>query len=213
MVCPPTPAFVCAYIRGCIHPYEDAQTESTHVHHGCVQAKDGSFALVLAAFEGHVEVMRLLLQNGAWVEKALPDGSTALMIAVQVRGCGCRNSWIGLCHVLDALNTLIVSSSYPHEYGHFSFCIPLNFQQKHIDLVRLLLVDYQADIALQVTTTHHAALTTGTYHNAMLQQIRHAQISEQEGTLGRVPGCPHQRRRPHSVLSRVDRRVMGRVMS
>ena len=49
------------------------------------QAKDGSFALALTSFEGHVEVMRLLLQNGAQVDKALPDGSTALMIAIQVR--------------------------------------------------------------------------------------------------------------------------------
>jgi len=82
---------VCFYAHTYSHTHTHTQTHRhthTHIHtHTHTQAQDGSFALALASFEGHTDVIRVLLQSGARVEKTLPDGSTALMIAMQVCGC------------------------------------------------------------------------------------------------------------------------------
>ena len=44
---------------------------------------DGTTALMLAAQDGHVEIVRLLLESGADKHLAMNDGRTALIVAPQ----------------------------------------------------------------------------------------------------------------------------------
>ncbi|NBR95459.1 MAG: ankyrin repeat domain-containing protein [Proteobacteria bacterium] len=45
--------------------------------------EDGATALMLAAIEGHTEVVKLLLDKGADVNSRLETGETALILAAQ----------------------------------------------------------------------------------------------------------------------------------